>query len=288
MVLFNYVPNLASAALLSLVLIGCAGGGVKAPNPMDLSSVDGGVVDGPREFEHLQALSRTKAISSEEGGNAINFIRMDAVRETAMSVSARTALAWRGEQINRMVESQSEYLDGVFNFAGLVLDDEILPPVLLESRNALSMDGPHNLRVADRTYRIIKQARFISTAPTWREYLLMDETRPEAPDATLLPNTQEEKKAWQQGIVQGWQDGIKQANMIYEENLNRLKRDYQGMVRYRMLLAQNMVSSPLVAQRDLGITGGGEELAVNDRVLTIKALPSLKANSQAWNPSIAP
>jgi defect-in-organelle-trafficking protein DotC len=274
--------------LLSLVcclLLGCSSGKMKAPNPLDLSTIDPNFIHGPQEFEKLQTLSRQGELKAEL---QTNFMRKDAVRDTAMSVGARTALAWRGEQINRMLNSQAGHLNSVFNFAGLVLSDSILPPVLLESHNAISLDNPHSIRVADRSYQIIRQAHFVSAPPTWREYLIMDETRPEAPDVSLLPSTQEEQDAWRQGIVKGWEEGLKQAEMIYQENLSRLKRDYQGMVRYRMLLAQNMVSPPQVAHRDLGITGGGESLAVNDRTLTIRALPSLKADSQVWKPSIAP
>ena len=252
---------------------------------MDLGAVDPMIVPGPQEFENLQTLSRSGQLTGTE---KTNYIRMEAVRDTALSIGARTALAWRGEQVNKMLQGQAEHLNAVFNFGGLVMKDNVLPPVLLESRNLVSIDSPQNIRISDRTYQILKQAQFISTPPTWREYLLMDTTRPETPDVSLLPSTDIEKAAWKQGIIQGWQEGLKQADQIYDESLSRLKRDYQGMVRYRMLLAQNMVSAPQVAQRDLGITGGGESLAVNDRLLTIKALPSLKADSETWKPTISP
>jgi defect-in-organelle-trafficking protein DotC len=271
-------------SLITLFLFGCSGQ-LRAPNPMDLGAVDPIIISGPQEFENLQLLSRGNQLVGLE---KTNTIRMEAVRDTAMSIGARTALAWRGEQINKMLHAQTEHLNAVFNFGGLVMKDNILPPVLLESRNAVAIESPQNIRVSDRTYQILKQAMFVSTAPTWRDYLVMDETRPETPDVSLLPASDIEKAAWKQGIIKGWENGLVQAEQIYQENLSRLKRDYQGMIRYRMLLAQNMVSAPQVAQRDLGITGGGESLAVNDRTLTIKALPSLKADSETWKPSISP
>lgn len=278
---FPKLGKVVSVAAL-VCLVGCA---VQAPNPMELGTVQMEVKEGPKEFMALQTMSRGAEVLPERG---INYIRMEAVRDTAVSVGARTALAWRAEHINRMLQTKQENLNTVFNFKALLMEGDVLPPVLLESRNDMSMEGPYNIRVADRSYRIAKQARFVSLAPTWREYLIMDETRPEPPDHALLPQTQEEKTAWQQGIIAGWEQGLKQADMIYAENMARLKRDYQGMVRYRMLLAQNMVSAPQVAHRDLGITGGGEALSVNDRILTIKALPSLKADSNTWTPSVAP
>lgn len=277
----NYVPNLIICVLVAFSLLGC--GSLQAPNPMSLGAVEQVVKDGPEEFKDLQLLSRSKGLSEQKG--KVNHIRMQAIRDTALSISARTALAVRGQAINQMIALQTGQLDGVFNFQGLMLEGGIIPPVLLESRNDLTLTDGQNIRVADRTYRIIKQARFTTLPPTWHEYLIMDETRPKPPDVSLLPNTTEEQRVWQASVIEGWDNGVAQANEIYADNLARLKRDYQGMVRYRMLLAQNMVSAPQVAQRDLGVTGGGEALSVNDRILTIKALPSLKSNSGEWTSS---
>jgi defect-in-organelle-trafficking protein DotC len=295
-IFYNYMPNLYqykrighvfSMGFMLAVLWGCSN--MQAPNPMSLDNVEQTVVEGPNEFMKLQTLSRPQGVVVVPGqAGAITNLRLQSVTETAMSVGARSALAWRAVEINRMLEERKPYLDGVFNFQGLLLEKEILPPILLESRNDVSMDGPQGIRIADRTYRILRQAQFVTVAPSWREYLIMKEQQPDPPDVGMLPATGDEKVAWQKGIVEGWAEGVKQANLIYEENLARLKRDYQGMVRYRMLLAQNMVSAPLTAQRDLGITGGGEQLSVNDRILTIKALPSLKADSKNWTPSVAP
>ncbi|NBO09113.1 MAG: type IV secretion system protein DotC, partial [Actinobacteria bacterium] len=64
------------------------------------------------------------------------------------------------------------------------------------------------------------------------------------PDPTLLPKDRDERAAWVKYTREGWRKGIEQANQIYVENLNRLKRDFQGMIRYRTLLAKHMVSSP--------------------------------------------
>ena len=81
---------------------------------------------------------------------------------------------------------------------------------------------------------------------------------------------------------------MQQAELIYKENLGRLKRDYEGMIRYRTLLAQNMVSPPFVGQLDMGVTGGGSDLTVNDRILRITALPALQADSRNWKTEIIP
>ena len=216
----------------------------------------------------------------------LNRIKLDALNEAALSLGARTGLFWRAKQINESLKEKTEYLDRVFNFNALLLDNNILPPVLTENKQALNLDSPQSIRISDTNYKIIKQARFVTVPPVWRDYLFMHVNKPEMPDNTLLPKTKEERDVWKKAIREGWEKGILQAEQIYVENLNRLKRDYQGMIRYRTLLAQNMVSLPLVAKRSLGVTGGGEELSINDRTLTIKALPSLKADTKEWLPIV--
>ena len=118
--------------------------------------------------------------------------------------------------------------------------------------------------------------------PTWREYLVLQYTDPGMPDSSLLPRTQAEKEVWDRYIDEGWQIGITQADVIFTENLSRLKRDYQGMVLYRTLLSQEMVSLPFVAEVNLGITGGNNEMAINDRILRITALPEFNTTSKEW------
>lgn len=260
--------------LIAVLITGCASVEVeRLPDPND-------------ELANLEALRSDVRDIDDDEDEAENTIRHDALQDTARSLGARSGLAYRGGEINESLYEESKQLDTIFHFHALLLDDNILPPVLVESRDSLTVATPNVLRVADRNYRIIKQARFVTLAPTWRDYLIMDDKRPPLPDESLWPKTEEEREIWAEYVEIGWFEGITQADHIYTENLARLKRDYQGMIRYRMLLAQNMVSAPQVAHRQLGVTGGGEELAINDRVLTIEALPALRADSQTWDPAL--
>ncbi len=259
--------------VLAAILTGCSSVVIEPqPDPND-------------ELGNLEALrGDVRELEDEDGAN--NSIRLEAVRDTARSLGARSGLAYRGGEINKSLYAEEEHLNSIFHFHALLLDDNVLPPVLVESRDSLTVSSPNVLRVADRNYRIIRQARFVTLAPTWRDYLIMDDVRPPLPDDSLWPKTDEEQEVWEEEVEEGWFEGIKQADLIYTENLARLKRDYQGMIRYRMLLAQNMVSAPQVAHRQLGVTGGGEELSINDRILSIEALPALRADSKTWDPAL--
>lgn len=214
----------------------------------------------------------------------INKIRKAALQETAGGVGAQAALAWRSKQINDMLLQQSRTLDRIFNFNSLVLDHNVLPPVLVEGNNTLNLDNNETIRLSDRDYQIVFPARFVTAAPTWREYLLMNYKKPEDPDPTLLPKNNEEREIWNNYLSKGWRAGLQQSAEIFSANVGRLQRDFNGMILYRKLYAQKIVSAPFVSQADLGITGGGNNLRINDRVLRITAVSELNANSKNWKP----
>ena len=228
-----------------------------------------------------------KKLSSKNSDKSpISNIRTDCLRDTALSVGARGGLASRTKEINQSLLGYEMYLYKVFNFYGMLLDNNVLPPVLVEARKTLSLTGNDIIRVADRNYKIICQARFVTNTPTWRDYLWLDYESPETPDKSLLPKNKEEQAIWEKYIEDGWNAGRLQAEFIFKENVNRLQRDLNGMIRYRKLLAQNMVSPPYVATLDLGITGDSSNLTVNDRVLRITAFPSLQTKGKQWKTEI--
>lgn len=216
--------------------------------------------------------------------DSINPIRWQALYETALSLGATGALAWRSEQINSSLDKNVTELNQVFDFNQLLLNDNVLPPVLIESDNSLNLASDDAIRLSAKTYRIASAARFVTTAPSWRTFLWMDYKKPGIPDRTLLPKNQGEAAVWNRFIKEGWQNGVQQANAIFAANLNRLRRDYNGMVLYRKLLAQGMVSAPFVAKADLGVTGDSKEMHIDDRVLRITAHSQLQTDSSKWQP----
>lgn len=219
--------------------------------------------------------------------NAMTVIRRQALEETALTIAAQSGLAWRSKQINLDLQKQAAYLDKVFDFNQLILQHNVLPPVLLEGRNTLNLADPYTIRIADRMYKIDKQARFVTTPPNWREYLSLNYAYPDSPVIGLLPKNKEERKIWNLKVTEGWQRGIEQANIIFADNLAQLKEDYNGMVLYRKLLAQHMVSPPYVAKTHLGVTGDADQMQIDDQILRITALPGLRTDSSSWKAAVA-
>lgn len=241
------------------------------------------------EASSQATLNKYHAASFPTGAAAsIGGIRHLSLRDAALSLGARAGLAWRAQQINGIVSRHERQLDLIYNFNSMLLDKNVLPPVLIEGRQTLDQSADDIIRVADRAFSIQSQARFVTMAPTWRDYLKLHYPEPEIPDTSLLPRNDIEKTVWDRYLDEGWQAGVTQADVIFAESLGRLKRDYEGMIRYRTLLAQNMVSLPFVAQVNLGVTGGDSQMAINDRILRITSLPQFIIASNEWNSVITP
>jgi defect-in-organelle-trafficking protein DotC len=240
----------------------------------------------PAGMTSLGELEQLGACPTKKNTDKIGAIRLQALQDVALSVGAQAGLASRAKSLDEVIEQKSAQLTQVFNFSGLMLDHNILPPVLAEGRETLNLASDDSIRLADRVYKIITQARFVTTAPNWREYLILNYPIPEAPNSTLLPVNRQEKVVWDKYIQQGWKDGTLQANTIFNSNLARLKRDYNGMILYRKLLAQHIVSPPFVAKTDLGITGDSSNMRIHDQVLRITSMPSLQQNAKNWEPGI--
>ena len=266
--MFVLKPNLYQ--LLIVALLVCAGCTTsKAPDSSDLGQ--------------LRSLTRDQALQHQQN---LTGIRYHALRDTALGIGARAGLYFRAQQLNKLLTRHERELDRIFNFRPLLLEDHILPPVLLEGRQILNQNSEQEIQLADRTYQIIQQAKFVTTAPTWRDYIWMEFKKPELPDASLLPKNSGESAVWRVAIGDGWQAGIQQADSIFMEKLGHIKRDFNGFILYRTLLAQHIVSKPFVAKTELGVVGGNDAMSVGEKVLRITALPQLQSNSAAWKTEV--
>lgn len=230
------------------------------------------------QLENVRVVPRSPSSSKTE----LSQLRVKSLHDSAMSIGAQGALAWSSEKMNANMLKDGKYLDTIFNFNAMMLSHGVLPPVLEQGNFSLNLDDPNTIRVADRTYKIVQQARFATTPPNWREYLWLSYPKPLLPDKTLLPRTDEEQRIWREGVRLGWGKGIEQAHTIFQQSLARLKRDYNGMILYRKLLQEKMISQPFVARTQLGVTGNGNDMRINDQVLRIVELPQLQTNSKHW------
>ena len=217
-------------------------------------------------------------------------IREDALKEAAISYGARAGLAKKTREIRESIHKKAAVLDQLYNFNRLLIPAPsgllIEPPIISEGENAtLIEDGGQTAAVADRIYNINRNARIVSTPRTWRAYLERDWGEVELPPQILFPRTDEERKIWIDALTKGWEEGLKQADEIFQADLNKLVADFSGMIRYRKLLAQGIVSAPFALQVDRGVTGGGDEMRVGDRAVEITGPSQLMTEAFEWHPA---
>lgn len=239
---------------------------------------------GTESLSELKNLHASGTLSPDNNG----LIRAQGLEDAALSIGAQSGLAWRASQINVILQDHSKELDQVFDFNRLMLPDFVLPPVLQTSARNMKVDSTNTIRLSDQTYLILAQAKFVSTAPNWREYLWMSFKAPDLPPDNMLPKTAIEQRLWAEYVARGWQQGVQQGDAILRDNLARLTRDVKGMILYRKLLAENMVSLPFVETDNLGVTGSGEQLRINDKILHITALPQLQVDPRKWHAVAVP
>ncbi len=214
-------------------------------------------------------------------------IRKDALREAALSYGARGGLAYRTFEIQRRLAEYDTSLTRTFDFSRLLISAPsgllIEPPVVSEGQRAVIVNGGgQEAAVADRVYRINRVARIVTAARDWHLYLERDWGRVDPPPGLLLPKDGEERKAWREWITEGWDAGVKQAEETFEADIDRLTNDFVGMTRYRELLAQRMITPPYALHADYGVTGGGSEMRVGDRGVTITGPSALISRSSQW------
>jgi len=216
-------------------------------------------------------------------------IRIDALREAAISYGARGGLAKRTEQIRESLERKSATMDRIYDFRRLLIPAPsgllIEPPIISEGEDATLIEaGGQSAAVADKIFNINRNARIVSTARNWRAYLEREWGEVVLPPDVLRPRTDAEKREWVEYLTRGWAEGLRQADEVFQADLNELVADYTGMIRYRKLLAQNIVSAPYALQVDRGVTGGGDEMRVGDRAVQITGPSVLRTEAFEWQP----
>lgn len=246
------------------------------------------VIPVPPEIEELKEIPGPKEIKRE---TALPIdIRREALKEAALSYGARGGLASRTFEIRQQLTKRETYLDKIYNFRQLLISApsglQIEPPIISESLDALIIEGDgQTAAVSDTIYNINKNVRIVSASRNWRQYLERQWGDVEEPPEILRPMNDEERALWRELVEKGWSEGRVQADEIFEQDLAALNADFNGMVRYRKLLAQNMVSPPFAQQVDRGVTGDGNTMRVGDRAVAITDAPKLISGSDQWRPA---
>jgi len=194
-------------------------------------------------------------------------IRLQVVKEYAHRLGVQTGAQWRNDQINEVLQRRAPELDSIFAFGLLLIDGQVLPPVVIQSDQSFEMKDRTVLKTGT-SFKIIQDARFVSVPPSWRDFLFA-EFKVQNVSETLYPRTSEEVAAWKEAITNGWALGIKQADNIFELNMRKLTRDMNGLILFRELAGQGFVSLPKVAEGKYAIRVGDKTLDLDQTSFTL-------------------
>lgn len=204
--------------------------------------------------------------------------------EHAKSVAIRSGIKSRIATINNAILANSREFDAIYDFAPLMIDNRVVPPVISEANNLYNQKGDTQVNTAAKIFKIVKQARFSSTAVNWREYLnfpiessAFEKYAYVAGD--MKPKDDVELKAWQDATVEGWELGVNQGNIMLKQAMERLNRDYLGMVRFHQFVMQGKLSMPVINHYKLYDTNDGTTMVLDENMLRISVLPTF--NDQA-------
>lgn len=251
--------------------------GLSYPQPqINRSSQDSGIAINDLLSEKITASGAAAAKES------VSVMRRDAISEIAFALGSSGGLAQRMKEIKKEIDVRANEFTQLFDFSKMTVDNGVLAPVLEEGLSNYTQKSTEQIRIADKIYRIQAPAKFVSVYPTWQTYLVFSYPSYDMPSAAYLPKNESEKAIWDAAVKEGWKKGIAQANSIFEASFNRLQRDYEGMIKYKILLAQGLITPTLIARQNLGVTGGGKEMAINDQIFRISDHAALNPKQKDW------
>jgi defect-in-organelle-trafficking protein DotC len=196
----------------------------------------------------IEALMNAQGATESE--SRLSLVRETALRETAFGLGTRLGLLQRSREIAAEVAKRDRKLDKRFDFGGLMMGPGVLPPVIMESKDAISLEAT-TMRVSGAIYKIDEPARFVAIAPTWRDWLLLGLPTEDAADMSavksLLPRDGAEQAFWKREVAQAVATGRAQAQQIFELNVANLEKTYFGMRLFYDLWKRGMVTIPVIA-----------------------------------------
>jgi len=216
--------------------------------------------------------------------------RARAIIDSGLSVGLKAGMAAQLHVIGDSVERRERDLDTVYDFGRLMIQGRVVPPVITEARDLFNQDGSYTLRLSGALYKIESQARFSSVAPTWRDYLSFT-LLPASPDGVsmvvgLSPKTGDEERLWKAAVTDGWNQGVRQADLMFKHAMDRMNRDFVGMYRFHTFVLQGKISMPVIASESIPVTRAGQSMAVDETLLRITTLPAFDSVADHWSGAI--
>ncbi len=213
--------------------------------------------------------------------------RREMLTDAARTLGFRGGKAQRAWELKRDLESRATRLDATYDFRPLISARGWLPPVITEAVDVAHVTSDQ-IRTASHVYEIIQPERFVSNPPSWRTWLMagLSTARPDGPEGSLVPENGVQRDIWQSALTAGWAEGRQSADDTLEANVNRLTRDYNGMLQYVLLRRQNLITAPVVTDRQQTVTGDSNKLTTGDRERRLESRAGFITDRSKWKPII--
>ena len=212
----------------------------------------------------------------------IDGVRYMAIKEAGVSYGMQAGLAYQAKINRDALQNRAQELDQIYNFQGLMINSNIVPPILMQANSVYDQQTEDTLRLGNSFFKILSQAHFASNPPSWRNYLLRAYDADYSMPMDVPLKSSDERAAWKQSVAEGFNLGAKQANLILRDSWATLQRDYLGMVLYHKLLRNGMVTQPYVTNLQTDVVGDTGQMTVGDTVLRISAMPELIPDRSSW------
>lgn len=226
--------------------------------------------------------SNIASIQKAQNLDKISDLRANALKEIALEMGVSSGLAAQFKVYEMALENKSAELDRQYNFEALKLSAGVLPPVLSQGFSNYEKESDDVVQISDKNFKIEKPAQIVSVYPTWRDYLKFDFKPARLPSQNFMPKTRGEKALWDRTVKEGWEEGVRQADVVFQNAFGQLNRDYEGMILYKQLLANGAITPAIVATANLGVTGDGTQMSVNHRVMTITNHATFQTDRSRW------
>ena len=187
----------------------------------------------------------------------------------------------RNSELKKDLDLRATMLDSAFRFDLLLIDERVLPPVVVvvEAERVLAPDG--RLREAGRVYRVIAPAKLVTAAPVWRSFFY------EAPleDNYPLSIPARGRAAYESAKADGRKIGRLQADSLFAAQMGELTQTYWGMLKFMELESQGMITAPSLQVTNRGIVREDERLSIDDVLFELTAGVEF-TDSKSWNAAI--
>ena len=247
----------------------------------------GAVLPGDYNTDPTPSASLSDLENFSNGADSVDAAKIGAIRENGIRVGIQGGMLARGKILAEQASGFGGSLDRIFQFQPMLDRDGFLPPVVSEIRQKVeTLHSAQRIEYAGVVYKIVQPARFVRVVPTWRDYLftgLVDSRMKVDPlPEAIRPKTDAEKAVWKSSVDKGWAQGIKQADEVFVENIQRLKSDYIGMIRYVYLRNEGMIRTPVLSKTPDGVSVTNDEISIGTGTKAVEVPARMEPDTAKW------